>query len=210
MTECNGQETFFGWRPIRFFGIQVEQTKAKDIRYPQMISTFFDCCREETNDEYLRNAINDLRIHTATPFHQNDATPERRHLKNFSVIFHPTCHFGAGSGYSTEDVPHPKKVVERPRPRDGVFGSSEGNKLLLSFPLILTSLAAPTMAFVSEESKCQASWAQLDGSRLRFQRLQFSFDFTRPETASRYFSAGRIESGSEEGPYVKNIFMAGV
>ena len=167
------------------------------------------------NDEYLRNATNDLRIHTATPFHQNDATPQRRHLKNFSVIFPPkkisTCHFGAGSGYSTEVVPPPQKVVKRPlQSKMECLGPVK--EINLFFPLILASLAASTMAFVSEESKCQASWAQLDVSRLRFSATAV-FDFMRPEPASRYFSAGRIESGAEEAHllhYAKNKFSAGV
>ena len=168
------------------------------------------------NDEYLRNATNDLRIHTATPFHQNDATPQRRHLKNFSVIFPQQENFDVSFWrrfriFDRSCPPPPQKVVKRPlQSKMECLGPVK--EINLFFPLILASLAASTMAFVSEESKCQASWAQLDVSRLRFSATAV-FDFMRPEPASRYFSAGRIESGAEEAHllhYAKNKFSAGV
>ena len=135
------------------------------------------------NDEYLRNATNDLRIHTATPFHQNDATPQRRHLKNFSVIFPQQENFDVSFWCRfrifDRSCPPPQKVVKRPlQSKMECLGPVK--EINLFFPLILASLAASTMAFVSEESKCQASWAQLDVSRLRFfSNCSFRFYETR-------------------------------
>ena len=89
------------------------------------------------NDEYLRNATNDLRIHTATPFHQNDATPQRRHLKNFSVIFPQQENFDVSFWRRfrifDRSCPPPKSSQTATAVQDGVFGTSEGNKLVFSF-----------------------------------------------------------------------------
>ena len=123
---------------------------------------------------------------TATPFHQNDATPERRHLKNF-LLFSPKKYrrrvilatSGAGSGYSTERS-EKKSSQTATAVQDGVFGTSEGNKLVLF--AFYSCVAASTMAFVSEESKCQASWAQLTVVHCGFREgLQFRF-YRRPES----------------------------